>query len=138
MALSYNNTLKALQLDQITARAGAAARLLVYSGTRPANGAAIGASVLLATIILGTPFAPTAPTGTGGPLTLTTVPGVSVAVTGLASWFRIVQTDGTTHVMDGTISTVAAGTGDLQITDTNLTATGTLTLTSPSTITSGN
>jgi hypothetical protein len=124
-------------LDEITVRTGNAGRMLIYSGTRPATGAAIGASVLLATIIMGTPFAPAASQVTGGPLLPTLPPGVAVSTSGLAAWFRLTQTDGTTHVMDGTISTIAAGTGDLQISDTNLIATGTLTLTSAS-IASGN
>jgi hypothetical protein len=129
MSLGYAGALRANQLDAITTRAGNAAKMFIYSGTRPATGAGIGAAVLLATIIMGTPFAPAAVQGTGGPLLPTLPAGVAVAVSGLASWFRLAQTDGTTFVMDGSVSTIAAATGDLQISDTNLIATGTLTLT---------
>lgn len=137
MTLGLNVALRANRLDQISTRAGNAAKLRVYSGSRPATAASIGASVLLAEIIMGTPFAPAANQGTGGPLLPTLPAGVAVGVSGLASWFRIVQSDGATHVSDGSISTIAAGTGDVQISDTNLIATGTLTLTSAS-ITEGN
>jgi hypothetical protein len=49
----------------------------------------------------------------------------------------LTQSDGTTFVTDMSVSTIAAATGDLQISDTNLIATGTLTLTAAS-ISSGN
>lgn len=129
MTLGYAAALRANQLDQMTTRAGNAAKLRIYSGARPATGASIGASVQLAEIIMGTPFAPAANQGTGGPLLPTLPPGVQVGVSGLASWARLLQADGATHAWDGSISTIAAGTGDLQISDTNLIATGTLTCT---------
>jgi hypothetical protein len=130
MSLGFNATLKASQLDAITTRVGNAGKLLIYSGTRPATGGAIGAAVLLATVVMGTPFAPASPAG--GPLSPTLPAGVAVGVSGLAAWFRLTQADGTTHAIDGSISTIAAATGDLQISDTNLIATGTLTLTAAS------
>jgi hypothetical protein len=138
MSLGYAPQLKANQLDAITTRAGNAAKLLIYSGSRPgAAGGSIGASVLLATIIMGTPFAPAAVQGTGGPLLPTLPAGITVGVSGLAAWARLTQSDGTTFVTDMSVSTIAAATGDLQISDTNLIATGTLTLTA-ATITHGN
>jgi hypothetical protein len=48
-----------------------------------------------------------------------------------------VQSNGTTHVLDGTVSTVSAGTGDLQLDSTSIVLGGTVAISS-ATITAGN
>lgn len=46
---------------------------------------------------------------------------LSYTTTGTAAWFRGVDSDGNV-VLDGDVSTVAAGTGDLQLDSTSITA----------------
>ena len=96
MAAGYNVTLRNNRLDQITTRAGNAALLRIYDGTRPATGGA--ATTLLAELVCATPFAGAA---SAGVLTVTNPTQDSSAnATGTATWGRVVQSDGTTHVAD--------------------------------------
>lgn len=133
MALSYSTTLRNAQLDQITTAVGASGKLRIYSGTRPANvGTAIGAQTLLAELTLNATFAGAASTGT---LTVNAITSDSSAdATGTASFFRIFQSNGTTAVIDGDVSTSGA---DLNLNSTSITAGGSVAITS-FTITAGN
>ncbi len=117
MALAYEaDTLRDAMLDEITTRAGNAALLRIYDGTRPATGGA--ATTLLAELTCGTPFAAAASSGV---LTLGAITDDSSAnATGTATWFRIVQSDGSTHVMDGDVGTSGS---DLNLTSTSIVAT---------------
>lgn len=108
LALPLRNT----RLDDVTARAGNAALLRVYTAPRPATGGA--ATTLLVEWTLGTPFAAAAVAAVLSP----TLPADTTGVTnGTASWWRIVKSDGTTHVMDGdvgvemTMNTTSVATG---------------------------
>jgi hypothetical protein len=114
MALAYEAaTLRDAMLDAITTRAGNAALLRIYSGTRPSTGGT--ATTLLAELTCGTPFAAAA---VNGVLTLGAITQDSSAnATGTATWFRIVQSDGTTHVMDGDVGTSGS---DLNLTTTSI------------------
>lgn len=116
--ISYDDTLRNARLDAITTRAGGSALLRIYSGTRPANGGA--ETTLLAELTCNATFAPAA---SGGVLTLNSITSDSSAdASGTASWFRIYDSGGSNIVMDGSVSTVAAGTGDLQLDSTSITA----------------
>lgn len=134
MALGLNEApLRNNMLDEITARAGGSALLRIYDGSQPATGGA--ATTLLAQLTMNATFAPAASSGV---LTLNAISSdTSAAATSTATWFRIVQSDGSTHVLDGTVSTVAAGTGDLQLDDTSIVLGGTVAVSS-ATITAGN
>lgn len=135
--LSYHSTLRNNMLDEITARAGTSALLRIYDGTIPTNAdTAVGAQTLLAELTCNaTAFAGAA---SGGVLTLNAITSDSSAnATGTASWFRIVDSGATNTVMDGDVSTVAAGTGDLQLDSTSITSGQTVNVTS-FTITEGN
>lgn len=124
MAIGLADTLRNNRLDQITAFAGASALIRIYSGTRPAKGASPGAATLLAQLTCNSTFAPAASSGV---LTQNAIsPANSAAATGQAAWFRYVKADGTTFVMDGSCSTVAQGTGDMQLDDTNIVLGGTV------------
>lgn len=113
MALAYNTTLRNTMLDAITTRAGNAALLRIYDGSRPATGGA--ATTLLAELTCGTPFAASA---SGGVLTLGSITqDASANATGTATWFRIVQSDGSTHVLDGSVGTSGS---DLNLTTTSI------------------
>lgn len=99
----YATALRNAQLDAITTFAGAGAKLRLYTGAQPATGGA--ATTLLAEFTLGSPFAPAASSATLSP----TLPGGTTgAAAGTAAWFRIVKSDGTTQVIDGTVGTSGA------------------------------
>lgn len=130
MALGYAATLRNNQLDQITTRAGASAKLRIYNSTRPATGGT--ATTLLAELTCNATFAPGA---SGGVLTLNAITSDSSAdATGTATWFRIVQSDGTTHVLDGDVGTSGS---DLNFNSVSITSGGSVAVTS-FTITAGN
>lgn len=117
MALAYEAaTLRDAMMDAITTQAGNAALLRIYDGSRPATGGT--ATTLLAELTCGTPFAAAA---VNGVLTLGAITQDSSAnATGTATWFRIVKSDGTTHVMDGNVGTSGS---DLNLTTTSIVAT---------------
>ena len=130
MALGYAATLRNNQLDQITTRAGGSAKLRIYDGTRPATGGT--ATTLLAELICNATFAPAASSGV---LTLNAITQDSSAnAIGTATWFRIVQTDKTTHVLDGNVGTSGS---DLNLNSVSITVGGAVSVTS-FTITAGN
>lgn len=120
--LKYSATLKNAQQDAITTTLGATAKLLIYSGTQPANpDTAISSQVLLATLTCGATFAPAA---SGGVLTLSSVTsgtGTAGAAGGTtATWFRLTTTGGTVGHIDGTVGIT---TSDLNLNNTSI-ATG--------------
>jgi hypothetical protein len=98
----YNVLLRNAQLDAITTFAGNGAKLRIYSGTQPATGAALSGNTLLSESTLGSPLAPAS---SGAVLSPTLPANVTGAAAGTATWFRIVKSDGTTHVLDGTAGT---------------------------------
>ena len=114
MALAYEQaTLRDAMLDAITTHAGNAALLRIYDGSRPATAGT--ATTLLAELTCGTPFAAAA---VNGVLTLGAITQDSSAnATGTATWFRIVKSDGTTFVMDGSVGTSGS---DLNLTTTSI------------------
>lgn len=130
MALAYSTTLRNAMLDAITTAAGGSALLRIYDGTRPATGGS--ATTLLAELTCNATFAPSAASGV---LTLNSITqDASANATGTATWFRIVKSDGTTHVMDGSVGTSGS---DLNLTTTSIVATQPVSVTS-FTITEGN
>ena len=133
MTIGLHATLRNSRLDAITARAGANALLRIYSGTRPATSGA--ETTIVAQLTCNATFAPAA---SGGVLTLNAITSdTSANATGTATWFRILASDGTTIALDGSVSTVAAGTGDLQLDDTAIVLGGTVAVSS-GTFTEGN
>lgn len=133
MAIGFNVLLRNSMLNAITTRAGANAILRIYSGTRPATAGA--ATTILAQLTCNATFAPAA---SNGVLTLNPIAAAtSAAATGTATWWRILASDGTTHVLDGSVSTIAAGTGDMQLDDVNIVLGGTVAISAAS-FTAGN
>lgn len=130
MALAYSSAIRNARLDEITAAAGSSALLRIYSGSRPATGGT--ATTLLAELTCNSTFAPGA---SGGVLTLNAITQDSSAnATGTASWFRIVKSDGTTHVLDGSVGTAGS---DLNLSTTSIVSGQPVSITS-FTITEGN
>jgi hypothetical protein len=79
----------------------------IYDGTQAANPqTAIGSQVLLAELRFGTPAFGSAATGTATAEAITA--DASANNTGTATWFRVLQSDGTTVLWDGTVSTSGA------------------------------
>jgi hypothetical protein len=113
MAIAYDATLRSAMMDAITTRAGASALLRIYDGSRPATGGT--ATTLLAELTCNATFAPGASSGV---LTLNAITQDSSAnATGTATWFRIVASNGTTHVLDGNVGTSGS---DLNLTTTSI------------------
>lgn len=131
--LNYSDAVRNAKMDAITTFAGNAALLRIYDGTQPTDAdTAIGAQVLLAELTCGTPFAAGA---SNGVLTLGAITQDSSAnATGTAAWFRLVKSDGTTVVMDGTVGTSGC---DLNLTSVSITSSVAVSVTS-FVITAGN
>lgn len=128
--LKLSTTLRNNMLDEITSFAGTSALLRIYSGTQPAGGGTVTTQLASLTCDA-TAFAGSAAAGT---LTLNGITADTAAdATGTATWFRI-TTSGGTFVMDGDVSTTAAGTGDLQIDSTSIVLNGTVSLSGPNQI----
>lgn len=115
MALAYAETLRNARLDAIdtAVNGGDSAGLLrIYSGTRPSTGGT--ATTLLAQLTMSDPAFGAASSGT---LTADSITGdTSADSTGTATWFRIVDSDGT-FVMDGD---VGASGSDLNLNTTSI------------------
>lgn len=123
MTLALDSSIRNGMLDQITTRAGASALLRIYSGSRPATGGT--ATTLLAELTCNATFAPSA---TGGVLTLNSITADGSAnATGTATWFRIVQSGGSTFVLDGSVGTSGS---DLNLNSTSIVSGGTVSVTS--------
>jgi hypothetical protein len=130
MALAYNVAIRNAMLDEVTVGAGASALLRIYDGSRPATGGA--ATTLLAELTCNATFAAGAASGV---LTLNAITQDSSAnASGTATWFRIVKSDGTTHVLDGNVGTSGS---DLNLTTTTIVITQPVSISS-FTITEGN
>lgn len=123
MAWGFATGLRNARADAITTFAGGSGKLRIYDGSRPATGGT--ATTLLAELTLNATFAPGA---SGGVLTLNSITGDSSAdATGTATWCRIVKSDGTTHVMDGSVGTSGS---DINFNSVSFVAGGTVNVTS--------
>lgn len=90
-------------LDAITARANNG-KLRIYDGSQPADAdTAITTQTLLAELTFGATAFGAASAGSASANAITSDP--SANATGTATWFRIVESDGTTPVMDGSVGT---------------------------------
>lgn len=119
MALNVNfpAALRNTMLDAISTRAGTSALLRIYDGSQPATAdTAVSSQTLLAELTCNaSAFAPAASSGVLTANAITT--DSSANATGTAAWFRLVASNGTTVVMDGTVGTSGC---DLNITTTSI------------------
>ena len=133
MAIKYDTTTRNDMLDELTARVGTSGLLRIYNGTRPANvGTAITSQTLLVTLT--TNASAFAAAASGGILTASAISNGTAVATGTASWFRLFQSNGTTAIMDGDVSTSGA---DLNLNNTSI-ATGQTVSVTAFTVTEGN
>ena len=132
MALQYSTTLRNAQLDQIETTIGTSPKLFLYSGTVPANCAAVDASGQLAMITMPSDWASAASGGVKQ--LLGTITGTGAAA-GNAASFRIKDSSatttantGTTH-MQGTVTATGGG-GDITLDNVNIAIGQTITINS--------
>lgn len=134
MALAYSTTLRNAQLDAIddAMNAGSAgATLKIYSGTRPATGAALSGNTLLATLTFSTTALGAASSGSITAASITS--DSSADATGTAAWFRV-EDSNSTFIMDGDCGTSGS---DLNLDTTSISAGATVSISS-FVITAGN
>lgn len=98
----------------------------IYAGSQPTDAnTAVGAQTLLATLTFGsTAFAASAASGSTpnrkATATANAITGdTSADATGTATWFRVLKSDATTVVMDGSVGTSGA---DMNLATTSLVA----------------
>ena len=133
MTLRYNPTLRTAQATAIATEAGTGAQIKLYTGLQPASVATAPSGTLLGTLVVAGALG----TGSAGVLTFNTVTSdTSADNSGTAGWFRLMKADGTTGVLDGSITPTGGG-GDMTLNTTSVTAGGTIAITS-GTITTGN
>jgi hypothetical protein len=114
--------------NSTTGQLGANGKLIIYSGTPPANAdAALSGNTAIATIT-GVNFGAAA----SGVSTVTSSTSDTNAVGGTASFFRLLKSDGTTVIFQGTVGTSGA---DLTINTTTIAAGATVSLTGTNTYT---
>lgn len=129
--LQYSNGTRDAQQQGLITYAGSNAIIRIYSGTQPANAnTAISTQTLLVSLNISGAFG----TDSNGTLTFSTINNGTAVASGTASFFRIVKSDGTTVVMDGSIGTSSA---DLVLNTTTIATNDTVAITS-GTIVRGN
>lgn len=122
MALQYSVAVNNARLDAVETTTGATAKLRIYTGAAPANCAAAATGTLLVDMTLPADWMATA--SSGSKAKSGTWSGTGVAA-GTAGYFRIVDNAGTTAHIQGTCG---IGTGDLQLDNTNIAISQTVTV----------
>ena len=125
MAIKLSNTARSSAADAVVDLADDG-YIRIYDGSQPANpNTAIVAQVLLAELRFGTPAFGAASNGVA---TANAITGEDSALaTSTATWFRVLQSDGTTVLWDGTVGTSGA---DLNLNSTSISTGGTVAITS--------
>jgi hypothetical protein len=135
MALAFSTALRTARVTAIKTAIDAglsAGTRKIYTGPRPASGAAITTQVLLGTLTFAYPCGTVA----NGVLTFDTIAQDSYAdATGDAAWYRDADSTGA-FVMDGSI-TVTGGGGDMTMNTVSITIGGAISVTGTKTITEG-
>jgi hypothetical protein len=127
MALQFSEAVRNAQLDAVETAIGTAAVLKIYDLTAgaPANCAASITGTVLATLTLPSDWM--AGAASGSKAKSGTWQDTSADGTGTADFFRLFASDGTTCHAQGTVGTSGA---DLNLDNTNITATQPITITS--------
>jgi hypothetical protein len=122
MAIQYSAAVRNNQLDQVESTTGTAAKLRILTGSPPANTAAAETGSLLIEITLPSDWMNAA--AAGSKTKLGTWSGAATG-TGTAGYFRVVDNAGTTCHIQGTCG---LGSGDLQLDNTSITTSQTVTV----------
>ncbi len=113
MALKYSVTVRNARLDAIETTVGTSAILKIRTGAPPANCAAADSGTVLSTVNLPSDWLAAAASGEKSKSG--TWEDTSADATGTAAHFRIYDSGGSTCHIQGTITTVAVGTGDMLV-----------------------
>lgn len=112
--LKYSNGTRNAQQNGLINYAGTNSIIRIYAGSQPANAnTAITSQTLLVSLTVSGTFG----TDSNGTITLATVTNGTAVATGTASFFRIVKSDGTTVVMDGSVGTSGS---DMNLNNTSI------------------
>jgi hypothetical protein len=122
--LNYSNGTRNAQQQGLITFAGSNSIIRIYQGTQPANAnTAISSQTLLVSLTIVGSFG----TDANGTITIGAVTSAQAVATGTAQFFRIVKSDGTTVVMDGSVGTSDA---DMILNTTAIANTQTVTISS--------
>ena len=124
MALTYSNAVRSAQNEALISFAGTNAIINMYAGTPPASA---NTAITTQTLLVSLPIVGAFGTNSNGVITLNSVTPTSATNGGVATFFRITKSDGTTVVMDGSIGTSGA---DLILNTTTIVALQTVSITS--------
>lgn len=129
MSLQYSVTVRNAQLDALETAVGVSAILKIYDLTAgaPANCAAAITGTVLATLNLPSDWMAAA--SAGSKAMSGTWQDASADAAGVADFFRLFASDGTTCHAQGTV-TLGGGGGDMTLDNTNITAGQSVTVTS--------
>lgn len=120
MTVRFPDAVREDRADVINARAGTGALIRIYSGTQPATADTTASGTLLAELTVSGAFGTVSSEGV---LTVGAVTQDSSAnATGTAGWFRVVASNGTTVVIDGSVTATGGG-GQLQLNSLAIVAT---------------
>lgn len=134
MAIQLSVAARNDRLDSFETTTGTAAKLEIRTGAQPATCATASSGTVLATMSLPTDYLAAASGGTKG--ILGTWEDTSADATGTAAHFRIFDTPGTTCHMQGSVTATSGG-GDIELDNTSIAVTQTVTITT-FTMTAGN
>ena len=134
MAIQLAVSTRNARLDAIETDAGTAAILKVRTGAQPASCAAADSGTVLATCTLPTDWMAAASAGAKSLSGSWSDP--SADASGTAAHFRLYKSDGTTCIMQGSITATGGG-GDMEVDNTSFAAGQVFTVTS-FTLTDGN
>ncbi len=113
MALKYSVTVRNARLDAIETTIGTSAILKIRTGAPPANCAAADSGTVLSTVNLPSDWMAAAASGEKSKSG--TWEDLSADASGTAAHFRVYDSGGSTCHVQGTITTVAVGTGDMLV-----------------------
>jgi hypothetical protein len=121
--LNYSNGTRDAQQQGLITYAGSGSIIRLYDGTQPANAnTAISTQTLLVSLTIAGGFG----TDSNGTITLGAVTSGTAVASGTTSFFRIVKSDGTTVVMDGSVGTTDS---DLNLNTTTIASSQTVSIT---------
>ena len=113
MALKYSVDVRNARLDAIETTVGTSAILKIRTGAPPANCAAADSGTVLSTVNLPSDWMAAAASGEKSKSG--TWEDTSADATGTAAHFRIYDSGGSTCHIQGTVTSVATGTGDMLV-----------------------
>ena len=121
--LKYSNGTRDAQQQGLITYAGSGSIIRLYDGTQPTNAnTAISTQTLIVSLVVSGSFG----TDSNGSITLGTVTNGTAVASSTVTFFRIVKSDGTTVVMDGSVGTSGA---DMNLNSTTISSGQTVAIT---------